>query len=248
MAPPKVGSGPPPVVTPSPDSGQDSASPEASPPQGKSTIWKKLERFDKNNDGKLDFQETKDVFDSVGLPSYWSFASALATVIARGPIGRGTVTKDDLAHPHKLLEITLADVQQSLLKGQSGVFDRNANADPQKAQAFIDSVKRADGNVTLEGLNRAVEKSATESVEGMHEPMKTLERKKHFAEAYSAWVQLMEVAGHTDSNGTRYLTPEQMKSVFDGTMFDMIFAGRSQEEKVSVMRIVTELLGKTLKS
>jgi hypothetical protein len=56
----------------------------------------------------------------------------------------------------------------------------------------------------------------------------------------------MEVAGHTDGHGTRYLTPDQMKSVFDGTMFDMIFARRPDEEKVSVLRIVTELLGKTL--
>jgi hypothetical protein len=231
---PKIGSSPPPAPAPA-----------AAP--ARSTIWQKLERFDAHpKDGKLDFKETKDVFDSVGLPPYWSFASALATVIARGPIGRGTVTKDDLEHPHKLLEITLADIQQSLLKGQSGVFDGNANADPAKAQAFIDSVKRADGNVTLEGLRNACENSAAASVEGMHEPMKALERKKRFGEAYSAWVQLMEVSGHTDEHGTRYLTPDQMKSVFDGTMFDMIFARRPDEEKVSVLRIVTELLGKTL--
>jgi hypothetical protein len=126
------------------------------------------------------------------------------------------------------------------------VFDKNANADPAKAEAFYNSVKRPDGTVTLEKLRDACEKSATDSVSGMSEPMKSLERKKNFAEAFSAWVQLMEVAGHTGTDGVKSLSKEQVQSVFNGTMFDMIFAGRKDQEKISVMNIVKELLGKTI--
>jgi hypothetical protein len=225
--------------------------PTAKPANPSSPLWEKLAPYDKNQDGKLSLGESMDVFESQGLPKGWSFVSAFTTAIARGPIGLGEVNLYDVTHPSELVSVDLDHIHKTILKGQSGVWDTsNGNADPAKAAAFIAEVDgndgASDGHITLDGIRQRVERDVSKSVDGLGEPMKTFERKKRFGESFSAWVVLMELAGQPDANGQRYLTPDQVKSVFDGTLFDMI--QRDHHGQVSVPRMAIELALKTLEA
>ena len=218
-----------------------------------STLWRKLAQFDVNHDGKLSFSETLNVFKRAGFPPAWAFVSALATAPYRGPIGRGEVSASDFIHPSRLFTISLPDIQKSILPAQSGVWDpKTGSSNRTKAEAFIRSVDTdpasdngtdgTGGRITLASIRKHVEADAKASVAGKNRLERSLLRKERFAASYSAWVQLMEVAGHHDPQGPTYLTSDQVRCVFNGHLFDMILAGMPREERVSIPRILSQMV------
>jgi hypothetical protein len=208
---------------------------------GRSTIWKKLERFDADKDGKLNLREIYDVFRTIGFSPSWSVVSAVATAIYRGPASSGRLT----------FTIDLSHIDRSIIRGQTGAWDHRANPIPAEVEKFLEAVDvRRSGRVTLDALRERVALDARSSIEkypprfGMLAP---LTRKRRFAESFSAWVQLMEVASQTDEKGVRYLTIEQVRSVFDGTLFEKILSQPPRHERVSAVRVFKELFGPALR-
>lgn len=222
-----------------------------------STIWRKLAPWDTNHDGKLSEKESADLFKSVGLPNSWAQVSAVTTGMARGPIGHalkdaaagdlGGLVKDLKDFAHGPLSVDLEHIGDSRLKAQTGVFDEKANANPEKVKAFIDSVTDAQGHATLQSLEAHCAKDAVRSMGEATGLLAAGERKYQFGEAYSAWVQLMEVAGHHEPGKAPYLTREQLQSVYDGTMFEKILA-QPQKNDISVLHIIRELVTATMKA
>jgi hypothetical protein len=222
-----------------------------------STIWRKLARWDSNHDGKLSERESANLFQSVGLPKAWAQVSAVTTGVARGPLGHALkdaaagdlsgVLKDAKDFARGPLSVDLDHIGDSRLEAQTGVFDAKANADPAKVKAFIDGVTDAQGHATLESLEAHCQKDAARSMGEVTGPLAAGERKYRFGEAYSAWVQLMEVAGHQEPGKAPYLTREQLQSVYDGTMFDQILS-QPKKNDISVLHILRELLAATLKA
>src|SRR5947209_4638016 len=94
---------------------------------GRSTIWKKLERFDVDQDGKLSLRENYAVFRSVGFSPAWAAVSALATAGSRGPLSSGRLT----------FTIDLAHIGVALVKAQTGAWDDKANSIPGAVEKFL---------------------------------------------------------------------------------------------------------------
>lgn len=241
-----------------------------------STIWQKLKPWDTDANGWLSERESADLFEAVGLPAAWAHVSAITTGVARGPLGQefshridaakdvvGMVVDPEHAREHAKafvrdsvkavvdavqfytegpLSVDLDHIGDARLKAQTGVFDERANADRAKVKAFIDGVTDAQGHATLASLKQHCERDA-QRADGRNAPL----RKYHFGEAYSAWVQLMEVAGNRAPGQEPYLTREQLESVYDGTMFDKILAKPTHND-VSVWNILRELLPATMKA
>ncbi|MFL5321045.1 MAG: caleosin family protein [Myxococcaceae bacterium] len=220
-----------------------------------STLANKLSVADKSGDGRLSLHETYDLFHDVGFNPAWAAVSAIATQLTRGPQSNGmsplelasTFVKHGPKAAERSFEIDIANVQKSILKGQSGNWDKNSgNADPKKAADFIKSVDDGSGRITLEAISKRVKQDAAASMDPKASgPKAELERKKRFAEAYSAWVQLMELEGQKGSDGKRYLTKEQVGWVFDGTLFNHLLAPH-KDRQISVSRIVFELTKETV--
>jgi hypothetical protein len=208
----------------------------------RSTIWTKLQRFDADGDGKLGLGEIYAVFRSIGFSPAWSVVSAVATALYRGPQSSGRLT----------LSIDLAHIDKSIIKGQTGVWDENANPISGEVEKFLADVNAdGDGKVTLDELRARVAADARASLE-KHPPgivmLAALTRKRRFVESFSAWVQLMEVAGHQDENGIRYLTLDQVRSVFDGTLFDKILSQPPRAARISAARVIKELFGPAIRA
>jgi Ca2+-binding EF-hand superfamily protein len=202
----------------------------------RSTIWKKLERFDRDKDGKLGLVEIYDVFRTIGFSRTWSWVSALSTALYRAPQSSGRLT----------LSIDLAHIERSIIKGQTGVWNEKANPVPERVKAFLAAVDAdVDGRVTLDELRVLVTADARASI-AKHPPrfpaLAAIARKRRFVESFSAWVQLMEVASQRDERGQRYLTLDQVAAVFDGTLFDKILSQPPRQERISAMRVIKELV------
>jgi Ca2+-binding EF-hand superfamily protein len=203
----------------------------------RSTIWKKLERFDKDKDGKLRLLEIYDVFRTIGFSPTWSWVSAVSTALYRAPQSSGRLT----------LSIDLAHIERSLIKGQTGIWNDRANPIPERVTAFLAAVDaNRDGKVTLDEICVLVTADARASI-ARHPPIvpafAAITRKRRFVESFSAWVQLMEVASHRDAYGQRYLTLDQVAAVFDGTLFDKILSQPPRQERISAIRVIKELFG-----
>lgn len=171
-------------------------------------LYRHISYFDQNKDGKLTIGEMATGLKKMGVGDVPAYAIAAGTALMRASQTEGKPS----------LTIDIANAMKSAQGGRSGVIDLTGHVDPKAVEDFVKTVDpRGDGKITQADFD-AAGKALAESKEPGHGLVEDVKRGKMEFEFSTAWRTLMTVAGHDDPKG-RYMTPDDIRSFFDGSLF-----------------------------
>lgn len=142
-----------------------------------------------------------------------SFFGEDGKVTARSAFG---AIHDGLQKPGVVVSSILAGGVKAL----KAMIARTGYGAPEKAAAFLKAVDLGRGEITLEDLMRQTQADA----QGQG---KVTQGVLH-AEARVGWSTLLRLAGRENAAGERFVTPAELKSFLDGTLFFDLADGNAQ--------------------
>ncbi len=176
--------------------------------------------FDENHDGKLSVAEVAHGLVRLQMPEMSAWFVAFATVAVRGPPTTGKLK----------LEIDIDNAMKSAQSGSSGIFQQDGSVDQKKLDDLITTLDPQNKNhVTMADFTAWGIKEAEARVPG-NGLMDHAKRGLMEAEVKLAWSGVFKIIGHADADGTKFLTRDDLRSFYDGSLFYRL-AGQAEAAK-----------------
>jgi Ca2+-binding EF-hand superfamily protein len=160
------------------------------------TLAQHVRFFDADGDGIIKRRELRSRLLLLGLPRWRATFSSLIFGVFRGPKSSGRWTTD----------INVAELQRSILRGSTGVFDRDGHATVQRVNELLD---RLDPEETGRVTNHRIDVVCREDAAS----------RRDYRDTRAGWQLFMTVARNRDADGNPYLTRDQVRSLYNGTFF-----------------------------
>jgi hypothetical protein len=175
----------------------------------KPPLFRHIDFFDANKDGKLTVGEISDGLQRLGLSKLNAEVVAFGTVAVRGPSTTGKFN----------LQIDIANAMKSEQSGSTHIFGEDGSADPAKVEDFLTKLNpNGKTELTQDDFAAMGKRIAEERVPGSglidHAKRAGLE-----LEFKLAWNGVFSAAGHTGADGKKVLTPDDVRWFYDGSLF-----------------------------
>jgi len=172
-------------------------------------MFRHLDYFDQNKDGTLTIPEMYQGLRDMGASQATAAKLAVGTAVVRGSMTQGRPS----------LSINIENAFKSAQSGRSGAFDEQGNLDPKIVDDLLGRVDpTGKGVITMDDFKRAGKQMAQERAPG-HGVGDFLKRQLISKESDLAWNSLMEIAGKKGADGKPYVTRDDIKWFFDGSLF-----------------------------
>jgi Ca2+-binding EF-hand superfamily protein len=181
-------------------------------------MFRHLDYFDKNKDGTITIPEMYQGMRDMGASPLSAAKLSVGTAVVRGSMTQGRPS----------LSINIENAFKSAQMGRSGAFDEKGNLDPKIVDHLLGAVDpQGQNHITMDDFKRAGQQMAQERAPGdsLGDKAKRLLMSK---ESDLAWNSLMEIAGRKGDDGKPYLTQNDIKWFFDGSLFYRLAAEHTQ--------------------
>lgn len=172
-------------------------------------LLRHIDFFDKNKNGKLTISEIADGLERMGFGKVKANVMAFGTVLVRGP---KTTGKHDF-------QINIENAMKSEQAGSTHLYNKDGTVDMNKVEDFIKALNPGNkSRITMDDFKAYGKKLAAEHVPGK-DPKSKLERLKQEEQFKIAWSGIVKLAGHDGPDKQKYLTNDDMRWFYDGSLF-----------------------------
>jgi len=175
----------------------------------KQPLYRHIDFFDANKDGKLTIGELRDGLVKLGLSKLQAEIVAIGTVAVRGP---------PTTHSLKP-EIDIANAMKSEQAGSTHLFQADGSVDMAKVEEFIGKLNPQNKpQITMADFAAYGQKLAEERTpdSGLFDHLKRGVMETEFK---IAWSGIFSAVGHTNAQGQKYLTNDDVRWFYDGSLF-----------------------------
>jgi hypothetical protein len=174
----------------------------------KKPLFRHIDFFDANKDGKLTVGEIADGLQRLGLSKLQAELVGFGTVAVRGPATSGGK-----------FEIDIQNAMKSEQAGSTHLYQADGSVDMKQVEAFISKLNPSNkSEITIDDFAAYGKQLAHERVPG-DGIIDMGKRGVMEAEFKIAWNGIFSAVGQTGADGKKFLTNDDVRWFYDGSLF-----------------------------
>jgi hypothetical protein len=185
----------------------------------KKPLFRHIDFFDANKDGKLTASEIAAGLQRMGMSKLQAELVGVGTVAVRGPATSGK------------FEIDIANAMKSEQAGSTHLYQADGSVDMKAVEAFISKLNPSNkSEITIDDFANYGKQLAHERVPG-DGIIDMAKRGVMEAEFKIAWNGIFSAVGQTGADGKKFLTNDDVRWFYDGSLFYRRAADVAAEQK-----------------